>query len=358
MRSMSNLEYKYIVEELREIEGKRLDKIYQHGDGRFRLKLRGTDIVCELGVRINSTKYIEKAGEPTPFIVALRKRISNSIVREVRQQGADRVVVFELEKERRFSLVLEMFSQGNMVLVNDRGRTELCLRRESWKDRLIREKREYSFPEGSPLGFTPGAEQLKQLLDERYAAACLSEVPLGMDYIKEAMGRAGVDEKKKGSELGEEEVQKIALEIRGIVENAKPVLYLKEGKKVDFSLANLGKYEEMEKREVESFSMLLDEFYGPPEEKEVGGKRKKNKSDKVKIKLEKQKETMEKLKEKERRYKEVGDRIYEKYQDVEKIIRHIRKRRKEKASWKEIEKELDEWGVKINKKKGTASIDL
>ena len=81
MRTMTNLEYRFVLSELEQLVGNRLDKIYQIGGKEFRLKFRGKDVTAVLGERIHFTKYIKDAPEePNQFVMLLRKYLENAKV--------------------------------------------------------------------------------------------------------------------------------------------------------------------------------------------------------------------------------------------------------------------------------------
>ena len=55
--------------------------------------------------------------------------------------------------------------------------------------------------------------------------------------------------------------------------------------------------------------------------------------------------------------KKTGDKIYEKYDELEKLIKWINKKIEQKK-WEEIEKELKKINAKINRKTKEIEIDL
>lgn len=71
-QEMSSVDIKYIVEELKTLEGARVDKIYHDGD-QIRIKLHATgegrkDLIIEAGKRVHLTTYIKEVPQqPSSF---------------------------------------------------------------------------------------------------------------------------------------------------------------------------------------------------------------------------------------------------------------------------------------------------
>ncbi|MCX6778519.1 MAG: NFACT family protein, partial [Candidatus Micrarchaeota archaeon] len=155
MRPMANLEIKRICRELQALAGSRISKMYGIGSDDFRFVFNARDgtkeIFARLGVCIHLTRFVREAPqEPTQLAMLLRKHVENSRVVSVYQHSDDRVIVFELEREKKFKLVFEMFAKGNLVLAGEEGKVLACRRTEEWRDRKTRIGEMYSFPSSSP----------------------------------------------------------------------------------------------------------------------------------------------------------------------------------------------------------------
>lgn len=358
MGEMSNIEYYYLCKELQQVVGKHLRKLYELRKWRFRFRFDGTDIVCDLGKRMNITKYIEKApAAPSGFVMGLRKKVGNATLTSVKQHKLDRVVVFTLQKGKEYSLVFEMFGKGNLILLDEDGVVISCYRREEWKDRKTWPKERYSFPSSPLLPLRPSIDDIGGALGDKAVASSLSRLPIGISYVKEALVRSGVDEKKPGEELTGREIRKIRDEVLAIVDNLKPVVYVRDGKILVFSLTELSKYKGEEMAMKESLSDAADDFY----HQEDKGKRISvvgEGAEKLRKRLDSQKAALERLAVAEKEAKEAGDLIFKNSYRVERIIAFIRESRKRGAGWEEIEKKLSGQGVEVNRKRGTFTIDL
>ncbi|HID73234.1 TPA: hypothetical protein EYP38_04795, partial [Candidatus Micrarchaeota archaeon] len=93
MRSMTNLEYSVVVGELQPLVGKHFSKISLAGSA-YRMKIGAVSILCEPGVRLHATKYIEKETTLDSFCQKVRRELDNSKLVSVSQVNNDRVILF------------------------------------------------------------------------------------------------------------------------------------------------------------------------------------------------------------------------------------------------------------------------
>src|ERR1051325_10296051 len=142
---MSAFDVRAAVRELKALRGARVDKAYEIAPGELLLRLRAmnpsrkVDVSVLVGKALHVTKLPREAPEkPTSFVMQLRKSLENAFVDDVRQLGFDRVVEFvSNRKDGTYLLVVEMFHDGNVVLVKD-GRIVAPLAHQSWATREVR----------------------------------------------------------------------------------------------------------------------------------------------------------------------------------------------------------------------------
>jgi len=156
--SLSNLDIRLMVRELQKFKRGFLQKLYQPQRDTLLLRLYSKEagkgeLLINLGSHLCLRKEVpENPIRPSQFIMQARKLLANAIIRDIRQQGFDRIVIFELEKrQKRFLLIFEMFGTGNVALVDkETGTIIRPLIPKSWKDRELRAKRPYQFPPSQP----------------------------------------------------------------------------------------------------------------------------------------------------------------------------------------------------------------
>lgn len=331
MHKMSNLEYSFIVRELAiNLNGKHFGRIRKIGGSTYRMKIAGFEILCGLGVRIYSTKYIEPA-ESDKFTEKVEKELDNARLSEIRQINNDRIVSFVFDKGE---LVFEMFGEGNAILVKG-GNTVCAHKYEAWSDREIKAGAPYKPPKTAP------AERLE--VSDKYIIVSLMKLPLGKDYALEALARLKIDEKTPGNSLSGNRILALEAEIAKLQAEAKPVAFFENGKMLDFALARLSKHSKLETSEPSSLSEAADEYYAHLEKTNP-------KLEKLTERLEKQAERLSELQGEEKANKEKGDYIYANYQKAEEAIALAKA---DKAQ--ELEKKFN---GKMDKKEKSVEADL
>ena len=333
MRTMTALEYSYIIQnELSQIVGKHFDKIYDAGENKFRIKI-GADITCEVGVRINLSKYIEKTDELGGFSKKIRKELHGSKLLKIYQYNSDRVIVFEFTKG---NLVFEMFGKGNIVLYRE-GIVIAALKNESWSDREIRAKKEYKFPK------TKTVEKLPDKLPEKYIISVLMTLPLGKPYALEILSKCGIEEKKQSNELSKKERNCVVNEIEKIKGTLTPYGFYDGENLVDYGLV---KFRD-EFKQFNTLSEVIDDYYQQERKAESPG------LEKLDRRLQKQYESLERMKKEEEEKKKIAEYMKENYEKFEELLNAAKK-----AGINNVESLLKNYKVKVNKEKKEIEIEI
>ena len=132
---ISALDLQLLARELKQdLEGYRLSNIYNIADSskQFLLRFNKPDsklnVVVDCGLRIYLTEF-SRPIPPTPsgFVVKLRKHLKAKRLTALKQVDQDRILVLQFA-DGHFYLVLEFFSAGNVILL-DQNRRILSLQR-------------------------------------------------------------------------------------------------------------------------------------------------------------------------------------------------------------------------------------
>lgn len=329
MRSMATIEYRYLVNELQQLIGKRFSKMYFIKENIYRLKIGSTDIVCEPGKRMHITKIIEEAQEADGITEKIRKELKNSRLNGIKQINNDRVLVFEFDKGE---LYFEMFAKGNIIFVKD-GKTVVALRNEKWADREIRTRKEYKPPKSSVVN------KLEETISKKYIVSSMMKLPLGKEYVKEILRECEIDEKTPGSKLACSQKDCIETEIHKLQKKQQPYLHLKDDQIADYGLMEFSGYEN---QKTSTFGEALDEYYSKTRRKTSP------ELEKLERRLKQQKEHLLELNELEKELKAKGDYVYENYQKMENVIKIC----------KEDPKKIEKFKVKLNKKEKTVEVEI
>ncbi len=351
MKAMSNVDVYAICKELGELlKDARVQKAYQPTKDtvliRFHVPGKGrVDVVFQAGLRVHTTQYPPQNPKVPPnFPMLLRKYIKGGSVTNVSQHNFDRIMRIDIQKENKFSLVIELFAKGNIILLDEEDQIILPLKRKLWQDRKITSKEEYKYP--PERGINPleiGKNELKELLEnsDRDIIRTLAGNGLGGLYAEEIALRSGVDKKKNASEVTEDEIDLLYSALSEIFKPLKTYDFhpqIISGKKEDVLPLDLQMYSDYEKKRYESYNEAADEFYSSivgEDIVQVHDEVWSGEVGKFEKRLSIQLETFEKFKKTVKESKIKGEAIYSNYQKIQNIIDVINHARKT-HSWLEI----------------------
>ena len=394
MKSMTNVDIYTICQELNDLlVGARVDKSFQptkdtvvmrfHKAGTGRL-----DLVIQAGKRIHLSQYpLTNPQNPPSFPMLLRKIVKGANVVSVEQHNFDRVVEIKMKKEETYTLIVELFSQGNIILLNESNEIILPLKRKHWSDRDISSKKEYVYPiENGINPITLTIDEFKDIVsggEDEEIVRVLAKNGLGSIYAEEIMQNTEISKKESCSALSDDEINIIFNALKSvfeplekrqftpmIVNNEKEVEKLKQENpdkkyktKEDVISINLSQYEGFEVESFESFNEACDEFYSSKVKSEITDIQEaawNKKVSKFSKRLEKQEETLhnfEKTIEDSQRKGELsqrkGELLFTNYVQVDNILNVIKGAREKDYGWKIIGKTL-----KDAKKSGMADAQI
>lgn len=368
MKAMSNVDLYAISHELNELlKDARVQKAYQPTRDtviiRFHVPGKGrVDVAFQAGLRVHTTQYPpENPKVPPSFPMLLRKHLKNATVREVRQHNFDRILEIDIQKEHRFTLVVELFSQGNIILLDEENRIILPLKHRHAQGRKITSKEEYHYP--AERGIHPlnvELDDLKELFENSDSdlIRTLARSGLGGMYSEEIILRSGVDKKLPAKEVSESDIELLYQNmvelfqplktfqfqpqiVREVGENESEENQGKSPKKKgkeDVLPLDILTYQNYHKERFDTFNQAADEFYSG----KVGADIKKEQEDvwakqvgKYEKRLRIQEETLEGFQKTIVETKKKGDLLYSHYSEVQNLLDIIHQAR-EKYSWMEI----------------------
>ena len=361
MKSMSNVDIFTISNELNNLlSGARVDKSFQPTKDivvmRFHVPGTGRiDLVMQCGSRIHTSQYpLENPTTPPTFPMLLRKRIKGAHVESIQQHNFDRVVEIRVKKDKYYTIIVELFDKGNIILLDDENNIILPLKRKQWSTRDISSKKEYLFPEERGINpMTATEEEFKSLFEdgESDAVRTLARNGLGSLYAEEIIKRANesveIDKNTPNSELTEEQLSGLYKGFKNLFDSLtdgtiKPQV-VKNDNSEDVVALDLVKYEDFEKTYYETFNEACDEFYSKKVNtdiknvQETAWNKKVNKFEK---RLRLQEETLDNFNKTIEESQHKGEIIYSNYPSIENIITVVNQARSKDYSFKEIGKIL------------------
>ena len=340
-RQLTSFDIYTITSELQSLVGCQIEKIYQlsrseilirikniENKEKYQLFIRNNEIICL------TDKDFKKPTNPSTFAMTLRKYLQNGRITDIQQHEFDRIIKIKVgKKEGEYTLVLEFFSDGNIILVDPDGKIIIPMIRQTWKDRRVKGREVYSPPPSQINPFNLSFEEFKKIImgsDTDLVRTLAVNINLSGVIAEEICIRADVDKKIKIKDIDEADLKEIFDSLNKFLKIFKnkeisPVLVKKEGENIDILPFKFKSYTNVDFENISSMINGLAEFIEykkaevkveKPIDKNVG---------RLERQMNQQQNAIEKLKEEIESKKVEGDIIYLNYQKIEKLLDDIKK---------------------------------
>ncbi len=363
LEELSSLDIAVIAAELdMALNGSRISNIYQLNVKTLLLKLRKPgglreNLLIEAGRELHITAYVfEKPIKPPDFCMALRKYLRNGRIKKIQQYDFERIVELIVEsKAEEYRLIIELFGDGNIILVNPENRILHALTYRRMRDRDVIRGEIFKYP--PPRGKDPRAVRREDLEELRKAGqieivrSIARILGVGGKYAEEILARAGIEKNRLSSSLKDEELDSIYESLQRLlsevsVDNEAPSIFVDEkGRWVDVSPVEMKKYSNLKRIRFESFNQALDEFYAKLFAKEsVSGVEEAFEQQLARLEriLKDQEMTLERSRSRAETYRKVGEAIYLHLNEIQFLIQKIMSEKRSGKSWEEIVEALTE----------------
>lgn len=345
---LSAYELGILAKELQITIGAKIDNIYQNKD-EFYIQFHKSN-VGKLIFRIvlPSMCFITSLKEnipekPSGFCMNLRKQLLNSKLNSLIQHDFERILELDfLAKDKKLKLIVELFSTGNLILLDDKKVIILSYRTQIWSSRKIKVGEEYLFPPSKADLFEINSNEFKELIikSSRDSIVKTLAIDLGIGgvYAEEILKRAELSKTLLPSKLSANELLSIYKEIQNLkMEESLPRVYSKEGLIVDVVPIKMRIYEGIESKPYSSFNEALDSFFSKAE---FGPKEKgKTRIEKLKTIIEEQEKNIQKFEAEMWGETRKGELAYENYALIKELLEKIKELRKTN-DWREIKKKI------------------
>ena len=213
---MSSFDVARIVAELRPYIGSRARKSYHPHWEQVVLRLNpkeeaSVDLVVVRGKRI----YLSRRDRPMPpnpssFSMLMRKHLMNGRFVDVRQHGFDRIITLDFETgDGLRSLVIEMFRDGNVLLLDSEGVIIQPLTNVKYAKRVLKRGENYEFPPAQVDPRTLTVKELAPLLaasDADIVRTLASRANLAGAYAEAICGIADISVDRMAVDLDDDEI--------------------------------------------------------------------------------------------------------------------------------------------------------
>ncbi len=356
-KQLTSFDIYVTVSELQELLGSNLDKIYQITQNELLIRLKNISTKQKENIFIRNGELICITNKdfkiplkPSVFAMTLRKYLQNGKIIEITQHEFDRIIKFRISrKEGVYSLYIELFSTGNIVLVDQNGKIILPFIRQTWEHRSIKGRETYISPPSQINPFNLTKEKFIELLKESdtdIVRTLAVNINLSGRISEEICARADIDKNIKIKDLNDEIITKLFDAFTDFLNYFKgkkfePIIVRKGTELIDIIPIKFIIYKNMDFENTNSLVRALENFI----EKKKFEKKIDNETEKLIGKLNRQllqqKEAVEKLKLEIDSKKFKGDLIYLNYQVLENLIKDINENKIVDLNKYEIVKQFD-----------------
>jgi predicted ribosome quality control (RQC) complex YloA/Tae2 family protein len=333
-REFTSFDVAAVTQELKQtILGSRVSNIYQPNPKTLLFKLHKADkptfqLVLEAGKRLHLTSYtLEKPTVPPAFCMALRKHLRNAWLTNIEQYEFERTITFTFKtKSGDVKLVLELFGEGNIILISEKGEILQALIYKRMRDRNILRGETFIFaPSSGKNPFKISKEELTTTLadfgDVEVVRAIARHLSIGGLYAEEALLRAGVEKTKPCNALNSFEIENIHKSLQALLSHIldgkfEPSIILdSNGEFIDVTPFKLKRYEKFNHKPYGNFNEALDDFYARIAAVEkttvsVETEKLKHEAERLKRVIESQEKALDEAKAEAEKAKKIGDAIY------------------------------------------------
>ncbi len=355
-----------VVRELHEaVLDSRVNNVYQLDRRTLLFKLRKADglvtwLMLGAGKRLHLISYaVEKPKVPPTFCMALRKYLRNSWFTGIEQYEFERVVIFTFRtKVGVMRLFLELFGDGNIILVGENGKILHALSCKRMRDRNVLRGEIFHFPPPSgknPLKVSKEEllETLRNLGDVEVVRTLARFLSIGGLYAEETLLRAGVDKKTPCNTLDDTMVDAVFNELQSLLsqvtdELLQPCVILDESERlIDVVPIKIRRYANYKFQSYESFNEALDEFYvrtGAIERAFAAAAgdvdELKREADRLKRIISSQEKVLVEAKAGEDENRGIGDAVYGHVRELQALLERFSTGKKSGKEWNEIVSEV------------------
>ena len=338
-RGLSSFDIYVIVSELQDTVGSYIDKIYQITRDELLIRINNKKnnqsefiFIRNGGLLCTTQKRFDVPKTPSMFAMTMRKYLLNGQISGISQHEFDRVIKLKIrKKEGEFILVFELFANGNIILVDPKGKIILPLIKQQWAHRSIRSNEMYVPPPSQMNPFNLTMETFLDFLKKSkkdLVRTLAVDLNLSGTYAEEICFRAAFDKNSSIDELGEDSIKKIYFELQeflSIFKNKKfqATLVKEDGKIIDILPIPFESYKNYDFGKTDSFCRGLQEFVQVEKPITPELSKYQKKIEKLQRQLAQQRETIEDFRKKIKQKKIEGDIIYLNFQVIQALLNEI-----------------------------------
>jgi predicted ribosome quality control (RQC) complex YloA/Tae2 family protein len=338
-KQLSSFDIFVIVEEIQDYLDYNIEKIYQISRDEIVIKLKNLKNKDKISLYIKNgefltitTKQFETPLKPTTFAMTLRKHITNGKILKISQFEFDRIIeITIMKKDIEFTLIIEFFSKGNIILINNEKKILSTLITQHWSHRKIKIKETYISPPSQINPFILKKENFSDLLKESKSDIVRTlavTINLSGSIAEEICVNVPIKKDKNILDITDEEIEKIYIELKKFLKlflNKKfdPIIVYENSEIIDIKPFKFEIYKNANCEKTESFIKSFEKYitYEKTDIKKI--KTNDELIEKIKRRIIQQNKIIEKFKNEIIEKKIEGDIIYLNYEKCDTLLREI-----------------------------------
>jgi predicted ribosome quality control (RQC) complex YloA/Tae2 family protein len=359
---MTSFDIAALVYELNQaIKDARIENIYQLNPTTLLIRLHQLNqptlqLLLEAGKRAHLTSYaLSKPLKPPSFCMALRKYLRNGRIKEVQQHEFERVITIQIDtREGTFSLITELFGDGNIILVSPQGTILYALTYRRMRDRNI--LRGESFKHAPPSGKNPfhlsrlNFDEIKHFGKLEIVRALTKFLGIGGFYAEEILLRAKIDKNIMCEALTKQQIDELFTQTQTLLSKTtagefEPSIVVNEkGEWVDIVPFPLERYAGLTLKPCKSFNEASDEYYSKAVTIEKVSKAEREfarELARLQRTLEDQEKTLEESRGIMEQNKAIGNLIYVHLGELQLLTQRIMDEKSRGKTWEQINSEIE-----------------
>lgn len=360
MKQISSLDLYFLTLEFKQkLENSRIETFY-YEKGIFYIRLytkkdANMYLTNKVSKYIYMTKEKDEMSEPKNFVQYLRKYLKNAYIKTITQIENERIIKLELEyKEQEtkevkiYYLILELFANGNVILV-DKNMTILnSLEKKKFKDRTVMVRDIYELPPQKELNLFDSKPELleKELKESDLSIVKFLAIKFGIGgkFAEEICELSKIDKNTNTTEIKKEQITKITQELSKITQNKLQAYnILDENDKITDFIPFEFKSIKNKKIECSSFNEAIKNYYESENLETSDQKEKEYEKELAKLinRLKKQQNQKDEILTEYDKLNGIGNKIYDNYSLLEELLNQINTASKEKG-WEYVQKTIKE----------------
>ena len=338
-RGLASFDIYVIVSELQDLRGCFVEKIYQlsRDEILFRVQkktknqkeslfIRNGELICR------TQQTFETPEKPSLFAMTLRKYLLNGKISEITQHEFDRVIQIKISrKEGTYTVVCELFSKGNIILLDTEGRIIRPLIKQEWATRMIKSGELYRPPptQINPFQLSePAFQELLSKSSKDLVRTLATTVNLSGFYAEELCQRAGVPKNLKTKEIDTEAITRLYHTLQDLLssfqtEKRHPVIVKKDDTIIDVLPFPFESYQAVEYEPTDCYSKALELFIPKQEQVQPQETRQQKLRERLQRQLNQQQELIKEFTQRIEQKKLEANLLYLHYQACEKLLQEI-----------------------------------